>query len=133
MDDSDAGPVLESFTCALGTSDLEDHALCRKALDCGDFRAVGLAVDLEISDAKDAVAAVLAGRADIALTTSEAVIKALVDGEPLAVLSLLFGKAIVTQEAPMLGERASAVEAFLWAISTNYGRALVAAGREGRT
>ena len=125
--------MAEDFTCALGTSDLEDYDACRNARARGDFLRHGIVVALEIVDADEAVTAVIEGRADIAFTPADSVIDALVAGERLAVLSLMCGKALVSLEATMLGPRAATVFAFLWVISANYGRALVAAGREGRT
>lgn len=110
------------------------YAVLRNARARGDFLSHGIAVELEISqDADEAVTSVIEGRADVAYTTSAAVIDALAAGEKLAVLSLLCGKGLITQEPTMLGSRAGAIYAFLWTISGDYGRTVVAIGREGRT
>src|SRR2546425_6109271 len=134
VDDSSDAEALEVITCALGTSDFDDYAVLRDARDRGEFLRHAIAVDLEISqDADDAVTSVIEGRADVAYTTSDAVIDALAAGEKLAVLSLLCGKGLITQEPTMLGSRAATIFAFLWVISGDYGRTVVAIGREGRT
>lgn len=109
---------------ALGTDDLDDHALLRAAIDRGAFGAQGLEVSLVILDADEAVAAVLDGRADVAITTRAPVIQALVGGAPLAVYALVGATAIVMHERTFF-ERTPAIFAFMAAVGFDYGRLLV--------